>query len=40
MTNLAIKSSDKKSESEEDKMSKIEKYGFVTLCKKVLIHRY
>lgn len=32
MTNLAIKSSDKKSDSEVDKMSKMEKYGFAEVC--------
>ena len=32
MTNLAIKSSDKKSESEVDKMSKMEKYGLAGMC--------
>lgn len=40
MTNLAIKSSDKKSDSEVDKMSKIEKDRVLRLCKKVLIHKY
>ena len=35
MTNLAIKSSDKKSESEVDKMSKMEKYGPVEVCAKL-----
>ena len=35
MTNLAIKSSDKKCESEVDKMSKMEKYGVVEVCTEV-----
>lgn len=35
MTNLAIKSSDKKSKSEVDKMSKMEKYGLAGVCIKV-----
>ena len=32
MMNLAIKSSDKKNESEVDKMSKMEKYGLAGVC--------